>query len=105
MSRVFRRPGLASYRRDSRPSGGAQKGTIVSEDVGVRPEAFRGFTNLADPSPEEFRAWAFRPDSVELESMPMDWDLLVANDRLVGTMFDLALDQTCPARRFALHVL
>jgi len=37
--------------------------------------------------------------------MPADWDLLVANDRLVGTLLDLALDVNCPARRFALHCL
>ncbi len=37
--------------------------------------------------------------------MPADWDLLVAGDRLVGTLFELAIDRTCPARRFALHCL
>jgi hypothetical protein len=42
---------------------------------------------------------------VRLHAMPPDWDLLVASDRLVGTLLDLALDQNCPARRFALHCL
>jgi hypothetical protein len=105
MNRVFRRPRLASYRRDSpgpRTGPGPQKGTTVSDDVGM---AFRGFTNLADPPPQEIRAWAYSPDTVQLETMPMDWDLLVANDRAIGTIFELAIDQHCPARRFALHVL
>ena len=37
--------------------------------------------------------------------MPPDWDLLVSGDRLVVTLFELAMDRTCPARRFALHCL
>jgi hypothetical protein len=37
--------------------------------------------------------------------MPAYWDLLVAGDRLVTTVFDLAMDPKCPARRFALHCL
>ena len=45
------------------------------------------------------------PRSVTLQTMPQDWDLLVAGDRLIGTLFELALDPTCPARRFALHCL
>jgi hypothetical protein len=77
----------------------------LSEDLELRPESFGGFSSLVDPPPEEIRAWAYRPDSVQLETMPLDWDLLVANDRLVGTMFELALDPQCPARRFALHTL
>ena len=40
-----------------------------------------------------------------MRSVPPDWDLLVAGDRLVGTLFELALDANCPARRFALHCL
>jgi hypothetical protein len=58
-----------------------------------------------DPSPAELRAWAFNPDSVPLQTMPADWDLLVSGDRLITTLFDLAMDRTCPARRFALHCL
>lgn len=37
--------------------------------------------------------------------MPPDWDLLIATNQLVGTLFDLAKDPRCPARRFALHCL
>ena len=37
--------------------------------------------------------------------MPPDWDLLVAGDHLVATLFELAMDPACPARRFALHCL
>jgi hypothetical protein len=72
----------------------------------VRQESFRGFGNPVDPQPAEVRTWAYHPDSVRLETMPVDWDLLVAsNDRLIPTMFDLAFDASCPARRFALHCM
>lgn len=67
--------------------------------------AFRGFANPVDPTPAELRAWAYHPEAVKLQSMPPDWDLLVASDRLVGTLLDLAMDPRCPARRFALHCL
>ncbi len=73
--------------------------------MSVQETGFRGFANLVDPTPAELREWAYRPDSVPLERMPQNWDLLIAGDRLIGTLFDLALDQTCPARRFALHCL
>jgi hypothetical protein len=56
-------------------------------------------------SASELRAWAYHPDSVPLQSMPPDWDLLVAGDHLVGTLLELAMDRACPARRFALHCL
>jgi hypothetical protein len=71
----------------------------------VQESAFTGFANPVDPTPAELRAWAYQPDAVTLESMPLDWDLLVAGDHLIGTLADLALDQRCPARRFALHCL
>ncbi|MEV7228274.1 MULTISPECIES: hypothetical protein [Polymorphospora] len=73
--------------------------------MGVEQSGFTGFGNPVDPSPAELRAWAYRPDSVPLQSMPQDWDLLVSGDRLVGTLFELAMDRNCPARRFALHCL
>lgn len=73
--------------------------------MSVQESVFRGFANPADPTPAELRAWAYRPDSVHLDTMPADWDLLVAGDPLVSTLFDLAMDRTCPARRFALHCL
>lgn len=73
--------------------------------MSVQESAFHGFANPVDPSPAELRAWAYHPDSVPLESMPPDWDLLVAGDRLIGTLFELAMDRSCPARRFALHCL
>jgi hypothetical protein len=66
---------------------------------------FRGFINMVDPTSAELRAWAYNPDSVALEAMPPYWDLLVAGDRLVTTVFALAMDPNCPARRFALHCL
>lgn len=71
----------------------------------MQESAFRGFANPVDPSPAELRAWAYHPDAVPLESMPPDWDLLVSGDRLVTTLFELAMDRSCPARRFALHCL
>ena len=64
-----------------------------------------GFTNPVDPRPDELRIWAYQPTAVPLESMPPDWDLLISTNRLIGTLFSLALDPTCPARRFALHCL
>ena len=73
--------------------------------MSVQQAAFRGFANPVDPSPAEMRAWAFHPDSVLLSTMPVDWDLLVSTDRLIGTLFELAMDPTCPARRFALHCM
>jgi hypothetical protein len=73
--------------------------------VSVQQMTFRGFANAVDPTPAELRAWAYQPDSVSLQSMPPYWDLLVAGDRLVSTVFDLAIDPACPARRFALHCL
>jgi hypothetical protein len=73
--------------------------------VTVQQSAFNGFANPVDPSPGEVRAWAYNPDSVPLEAMPPDWDLLVSGDRLIPTLFELAMDRSCPARRFALHCL
>ncbi|HKS98778.1 MAG TPA: hypothetical protein VJT31_04535 [Rugosimonospora sp.] len=71
----------------------------------VQQSTFRGFANPVDPKPAELRAWAYQPDSVELQSMPADWDLLVAGDYLISPLFELAMDRACPARRFALHCL
>jgi hypothetical protein len=73
--------------------------------MSVAQSAFHGFANPVDPSPAELRAWAYNPDSVPLQTMPPDWDLLVSGDRLVMTLFELAMDRSCPARRFALHCL
>ena len=73
--------------------------------MAVEQSAFRGFANPVDPSPAELRAWAYHPDSVPLQSMPANWDLLVACDHLVTTLFELAMDPSCPARRFAMHCL
>jgi hypothetical protein len=73
--------------------------------LSVEQSAFRGFANPVDPSPAELRAWAYQPDSVPLQSLPANWDLLVAGDHLITTLFDLAMDMSCPARRFAMHCL
>ncbi|MEE6258311.1 hypothetical protein [Plantactinospora sonchi] len=73
--------------------------------MSVHDSTFRGFANPVDPSPAELRAWAYEPDSVPLHAMPQDWDLLVSGDHLITTLFDLAMDPSCPARRFALHCL
>lgn len=73
----------------------------------VREDQFAasGFTNPVDPSPEEVRAWAYHPEAVPVQQMPPDWDLLLAGDALAPTLFELAMDRKCPARRFALHCL
>jgi hypothetical protein len=73
--------------------------------VSVQQATFRGFANPVDPTPAELRGWAYHPEAVPLQSMPPDWDLLVAGDRLIGTLFEVALDSNCPTRRFALHCL
>ena len=73
--------------------------------MSVQQSAFSGFANPVDPKPAELRAWAYQPDSVELATMPADWDLLVSGDYLISTIFELAMDRACPARRFALHCL
>lgn len=73
--------------------------------VSVVPTGFDGFTNPVDPRPDELRQWAYNPETVPLEGMPKEWDLLIATNDLVGTLFDLARDPACPARRFALHCL
>jgi hypothetical protein len=73
--------------------------------VSLSQSAFQGFANPVDPTPAELRSWAYHPDEQMLSTMPPDWDLLVSGDRLIGTLFDLAMDPTCPARRFALHCL
>jgi hypothetical protein len=73
--------------------------------VSVNQTAFRGFANPVDPTTAEIRGWAYHPDSVALQTMPPDWDLLISADRLIGTIFELALDPSCPARRFALHCM
>lgn len=73
--------------------------------MSVQQMTFRGFANAVDPTAAELRAWAYQPDSVPLQTMPPYWDLLVAGDRLVSTVFDVAMDAACPARRFALHCL
>jgi hypothetical protein len=73
--------------------------------VSVEQSAFRGFENPVDPSPAELRAWAYDPDSVPIHTLPPNWDLLLSGDHLVHVLFELAMDQSCPARRFALHCL
>ncbi|HET6214568.1 MAG TPA: hypothetical protein VFE14_17010 [Micromonosporaceae bacterium] len=73
--------------------------------MSVQQAVFRGFANPVDPAPGELRAWAYHPDAVQLHTMPADWDLLVATDRLIGVLFELGMDPACPARRFALHCL
>lgn len=73
--------------------------------MSVRESGFFGFVNPVDPSPEELQGWAYHPEAVPLESMPPDWDLLLAGDTLAPTLFELAMDRSCPARRFALHCL
>ena len=72
--------------------------------MSVREHIF-SFDNPVDPSADELTTWAYHPESVPLEQMPADWDLLVAGDVLAPTLFDLAMDPSCPARRFALHCL
>jgi hypothetical protein len=73
--------------------------------VAVRESAYYGFANLVDPRPDELRAWAYQPESVPLDVMPEDWDLLIAGDDLAPTVFELAMDPQCPARRFFQHCM
>jgi hypothetical protein len=78
---------------------------LVGGDVTVRESTFSGFANPVDPRPEELVEWAHHPGDVPLTAMPPDWDLLIAGDVLAPTLFDLAMDRQCPARRFAQHCL
>ncbi len=71
----------------------------------VPQTTFTGFANPVDPTPAELREWAYQPDSVPLHTLPPDWDLLVAGDHLINTIFELVMDTRCPARRFMLHCL
>jgi hypothetical protein len=73
--------------------------------LSVQQMAFRGFANPTEPTTAELRAWAERPDSVPLHRMPPDLDLLVATERLIATIHEIAMKPTCPARRFGLHCL
>ena len=73
--------------------------------MSVRESTFFGFANPVDPRPEELQAWAYHPEAVPLDAMPPDWDLLIAGDVLAPTLFELAMDRQCPARRFALHCM
>ena len=73
--------------------------------MAVRESAFYGFANPVDPRPEELQAWAYHPESVPLDAMPPDWDLLISGDVLAPTLFELAMDRQCPARRFAQHCM
>ena len=73
--------------------------------MSVRESTFSGFANPVDPRPDELKAWAYHPESVPLDEMPANWDLLIAGDVLAPTLFELAMDRQCPARRFALHCM
>jgi hypothetical protein len=73
--------------------------------VNVQESGFFGFANPVDPRPDELEAWAYHPETVPPDTMPPDWDLLLAGDALAPTLFELAMDRSCPARRFALHCL
>ena len=73
--------------------------------MSVQEASFRGFANPVDPSPVELRAWAYHPERIRLDTLPADWDLLLSADRLISTLFGIAMDTHCPARRFAQHCL
>ena len=73
--------------------------------MSVRDTTFVGFANPGRPDARGAAAWAYHPEAVPLDEMPPDWDLLVAGDVLIATLFELAMDRQCPARRFALHCL
>lgn len=64
-----------------------------------------GFVDPVDPRPEELRTWAYHPEAMPYDALPPDWDLLIAGDALAPTLFELAMDRHCPARRFAVHCL
>src|SRR4029453_7734558 len=78
---------------------------LRGDGVSVRESTFSGFSNPVDPRPEELQAWAYHPEAIPLDAMPPDWDLLLAGDVLAPTLFELAMDRQCPARRFAQHCM
>ena len=73
--------------------------------VSVQESTFHGFANPVDPTPAELRAWAYKPDSVPLASMPPG--LGPAGLRRPAGVDALRVGDgpACPARRFALHCL
>ncbi|GAA2681060.1 MULTISPECIES: hypothetical protein [Actinoplanes] len=73
--------------------------------MSVREATFIGFGNPVDPRPGEIESWAYHPEAVPLSAMPRDWDLLISGDVLGPTLFELAMDRQCPARRFAQHCM
>ena len=73
--------------------------------MNVRHVDYFGFVDPVDPRPDELQAWAYHPAAVPVDGLPPDWDLLIAGDELAPTLFELAMDRQCPARRFALHCL
>jgi hypothetical protein len=73
---------------------------VNGREVGVD-----GFDDPIHPRPEELRAWAYHPETVPIEALPPDWDLIIAGDPLAPTLFELAMDSQCPVRLFALHCM
>jgi hypothetical protein len=60
------------------------------------------FADEHAPTPEELRRWAY----ADAEEPYQDFDLVVARDEELGdTLVDLAADEACPARDFALNGL
>lgn len=78
---------------------------LPGDAVSMSQAEFTGFASLVDPRPDELRAWAYHPNSVAPATMPHNWDLLIATNDLADTLFALAMDPSCPARRFALHCM
>ncbi|CAM3282184.1 hypothetical protein [Stackebrandtia soli] len=70
----------------------------------MQRNGFEGFANPVEPTVDELTAWAYDPVAGPPQ-ISRQWDLLLADDRLVPTILGFAADPVCPKRTFALHCL
>lgn len=96
---MFESPGSARSTA-VRPRAG-RRGDVAGEQVSEA--SFSGFAHPALPTVDEIRAWALDAYSVAPEGR--QWDLTLATDELAEAWLELAADELCPKRSFALHVL
>lgn len=60
------------------------------------------FNDPWNPTAEEVRRWAF---DVKAKQPCQDWDLALLSSGFENIYLDLATDESCPKRKFFLHIL